>query len=165
MPRHTSEYDVRRVPAMPDRLFGGAAYDYADSFQVELAKPDEHTAEEWARACLEQAAPIVRGVVRFVHARVARFELSTEPGNVLGWQIVSTAPDVLHLQTAGPLLRAVIIARRRSPTTAGFTTYLVYKRPITRLIWVAVGPLHRAIAPYLLARAASTLTGESTARV
>lgn len=60
------------------------------------------------------------------------------------------------------MLRGDIVARRKSPTTAGFSTYLFYHRPVTRLLWVVIGPLHRAIAPYLLARAASTLTQETS---
>ena len=121
-------------------------------------QPDSHSAEEWMRAALEQSAPAVRGIIRFVHSRVAGFELSTEPGSLLGWRTVSSTPDILHIATEGPVLRAEIVCRRGSPTTATVTTFLFYGRRRTRLLWLVIGPLHRRIAPYLLGRAASHLT-------
>jgi hypothetical protein len=150
-------YRVERIAVAAEPLVD-PGYDYADSFQARLAQPDAHTAEQWARTCLEEAAPAVRRLVRFVHARVARFELSADPGSVLGWQVLSSTHEALHLQTEGPMLRAEIVARRTSPTTSGFSTFLFYKRPATRLLWMGVGPLHRAVAPYLLRRAAAALT-------
>jgi hypothetical protein len=151
------DYTVGRIEVAPEPLVD-AGYDYADSFQARLARPDAHTAEQWARTCLEEAAPAVRRLVRFVHGRVARFELSADPSSVLGWQVLSSTPEALHLRTEGPMLRAEIVARRTSATTSGFSTYLFYKRPATRLLWIAIGPLHRTVAPYLLSRAAAALT-------
>jgi hypothetical protein len=155
-------YRVARIAVAPEPLLNGEQYDYADSFEVRLDHPDAHTAEEWARTCLEKSAPAVRGLVRFVHGRVARFALSSDPDSVLGWQTVSSTPEALHLRTEGPMLRAEIVARRRSDQTSGFSTFLFYKRPATRLLWIGVGPLHRAVAPYLLRRAAAALTSRQS---
>lgn len=152
-----------RVAVVADPLLDGAPHDYADAFEIRLDRPDAHSAEEWVRQGLEQSAPAVRGLIRFVHGRVARFELVNGPDTVLGWRVVESRPDVVHLQTSGPLLRADIIARRTSPTVAGFTTFLIYRNRATPLLWKAIGPLHRAIAPYLLKRAAATLTRAAVA--
>ena len=153
-----SGHSVTRVPVPAEPLIGGRAYDYADTFAVHLEEPDAHTAEEWVRAALERSAPAILATIRFVHGRVAKFSLSDDPDNVLGWKPVSSSRDAFHIATEGPVLRAEIVSRRTSPTSATLTTFLFYERPRTRLLWLVIGPLHRRSAPYLLGRAASHLT-------
>jgi hypothetical protein len=139
-----------------------ASYDCADSFELRLDRPDDHRAEEWVRAGLEQAAPPIPSLIRLVHGRVLRFALTNQPGNVLGWRLVSAEPDVVHLRTEGRLARAEIVARRTAPDVAGFTTYIHYKSRAMPALWGVIGPVHRAIAPYLLRRAAAKLTQAAT---
>ena len=157
-----ASFRVSRCQVTPEPLLDGARPDYADSFEIRLRDPDSHPAEQWARVSLEQAAPVVRRIIQFVHAHVARFQLGppADPDYVLGWQIVTSVPDVLHIETSGPLARAEIIARSVSPTRKTASTFLFYERPLTQFLWFAIGPLHRRIAPYLLARAATSLTSE-----
>ena len=150
-------YSVSRVPVLPE-AWVEPGHDYADCFELRLAQPDDHTAEEWLRTALAQSAPWVVGIIRFVHGRVARFELSTQPQSILGWETVTSVPDACHIEARGPALRAEIVARRTSDRTATVTTFLRYRGRSTRLLWMAIGPLHRRIAPYLLARAAAHLT-------
>jgi hypothetical protein len=107
----------------------------------------------------------VRALIRFVHAHVIRFELSAGPDAILGWRVALSEPDVLHLRTAGPLLRADIVARRTSPTTAALATFLQYEHAAAPVLWRVIGPLHRTIAPYLLRRAAASLTEASSTAV
>src|SRR5438045_1652479 len=118
----TRQYDVSRVAVAPEQVVP-STYSYADSFELRLEQPDGHTAEEWVRTGLEGSGAAVRGLIRFVHGRVARFGLTTEPGNVLGWHVISSVEDVVHVRTEGPLLRAEIVARRTAPTVVGFTTF------------------------------------------
>jgi hypothetical protein len=155
-------YNVSRVAVAPEPRVQ-AGHDYADSFELRLAHPDVHTAEEWVRAALDGASPAVRSLIRFVHTRVARFALSTDPGSVFGWETVSATADAFHIETGGPALCAEIVARRTSDTTAAVTTFLFYKRRYTALLWLVIGPLHRRIVPYLLRRAAVRLTSVATA--
>ena len=153
-------YAVERVPVLREPWVE-AGYDYADSFEVRLAQPDAHPAEEWLRTALDQSAPWVVAIIRLVHGRIARFSLSTEPTSIIGWDTVSSSPDACHICTRGPALRAEIVARRTSDTTATVTTFLFYRRRSTGLLWLVIGPLHRRIAPYLLARAAQHLTTQT----
>jgi hypothetical protein len=154
--RNTSERGALRVapaqtPASPDR------FDYADGFEVRLTAPDERPAVEWMRCGLEQAPLPMRWMILVVHRFVLGFRLAprSEPGNVLGWRIVTSEPDLIHLQASSPLMRGDLIGWRDDPARMTLSTYLSFNRPGTaRLIWMAVGPLHRAIAPYLLVRAA-----------
>lgn len=149
-------YSVSKVPVLPEPWVE-EGYRYADAYELRLAEPDHHSAEEWMRTAIDQAAPWVRWIVRFVHARVLRFSLSREPNSVLGWDTVSSVPEAFHIETRGPAFRAEIVMRRGSDTTATVTTFLFHDRRSTALLWLVVGPLHRRIAPYLIARAASQL--------
>ena len=134
-----------------------APFDYADSFEVRLPTPDARRAEQWVRCGLECAPRAVRWVIRTAHRRVLRFRLGPEdgPDHVLGWPITANEHDVVRLEAAAPLLRAVIVGRRVDPRTTRLTTALSYSRPrAARLVWAVVGPVHRRVAPYLLDRAA-----------
>ena len=158
-------FRVSRVPVAPEPLLGGARYDYADAFEVRLDRPDTHPAEVWLRTGLEESPAAVRRLILLVHRHVARFDLGpADADHVLGWHIAQSSQDVCHLQAGGPLLRAHIVARRTSPTTSTLTTFLLYERRQMRLLWLVVGPLHRAIAPFLLRRAAAALTASASAR-
>ena len=158
----SSGYVITRAPVAPEPLID-RVYDYADTFAISLDEADAHTAEEWVRAALAHAAPAVLATIRFVHGRIARFSLSSAPDSVLGWRTLSSSRDAFHIATQGPLLRAEIVTRRTSPTTATLTTFLFYERRATRLLWLLIGPLHRRIAPYLLAGAADSLTRSAEA--
>jgi hypothetical protein len=151
---------VCRRPVPPEPLVAGIP-SYADSFELRVPQPEHHSAEEWVRTGLEQ--PLLRRLIVLVHRHVLRFELGPQGDalHILGWRIVSSTADVLKLETGGPLMRAVIVARRTSPTTAIASTFVFYERPATAHLWRLVGPLHRRVAPYLLKRAARTLLQET----
>jgi hypothetical protein len=159
MPEH-SAFRVSRLEVDTEPLMNGATPDYADSFEVRLSRPDSHSAEEWSRTALEQSPEALRRLIRLVHEHVARFELapSSDPDRILGWRVAHTEAEVLMLEAAGSLLRAAIVARRRSPTSATLTTFLFFQRSVTHPMWWAIGPLHRWAVPYLLKRAATEFT-------
>ncbi|HYI44455.1 MAG TPA: DUF2867 domain-containing protein [Actinomycetota bacterium] len=147
----------RRAVATDEPLIGADRYDYADAFEVRVPRPDPRSAEQWARAALEQAPRTVRWVIRVAHRYVVRFRLgpSSSPNHVLGWSIVTSQHEAIVLEAVSPLLRAVIVARRIDPTVALATTYLFFTRPTAvRIVWAIVGPVHRRVAPYLLEHAA-----------
>ena len=142
---------VRPVPAPDD----GARWDYVDAFELH-GSPDDRTAEQWARAALEQAPRAVRWTVLVAHRSVLRFRLGPldGPAHVLGWRVAEQTPDRIRLEAAGPLVSAAIDGRRLSASSLRLTTSLRYEHPVARVLWVVVGPLHRRLAPLLLRRAA-----------
>ena len=92
------------------------------------------------------------------HRHVLRFELAplSAPNHVLGWKILTAEHDHIRLRATGPLLHGLLVARRVAPSTAVLETHVSYRRPVMgRIIWTAVAPIHRAVAPYLLRRAAT----------
>ena len=132
-------------------------YYYADSYEITLSAPDDHTMEEWARCSIEEAPLAVRETIANAWRHVLRFQLgpTPSPDNVLGFPIVSSEPNLIHLEARSPLMRGVIVGRRIEPTRIQLTTLLFYERPgPARLVWVTVGPLHRRLVPSLLTAAA-----------
>jgi hypothetical protein len=153
---------ARRVPVDSDEpLIGSDQYDYADAFEIRLREPDARSAEQFARCALEQLPLPVRWTIRIAHRHALRLRLGprSSPDHLLGWKILTSRPEVLHLEAVSPLLgRGVLVARKVDPTRVVLTTYLFHtRRPApARVVWNIAGPLHRRIAPYLLERAAAT---------
>jgi hypothetical protein len=147
---------VRDAPGMARDALDEVA-DYRDRFQVEATGPDDRTAEEWARAALEGMPAALRALVLFAHRRLLRFELGPldAADHVLGWRIVSSEHDAVRLAAEGPLIRAVLVGRRTGAGAMVLRTFVHFRRGrLSRATWFVVGPVHRRVAPYLLARAA-----------
>jgi hypothetical protein len=143
----------RREVADEDSLLVRGHYDYADSYEIELAEGDMRTPQEVFRDAVGQGPSVLRPIVPIVHRQVLRFRLGAlvSPNHLFGWRVVYSGPEVIHLEAAGPLMRGIIVGRRASPPTVVFTTFVVYVRPATaRIIWALVGPLHRRIVPSFL---------------
>ena len=153
---------ARRVPVLSyEPLIGSDRYDYADAFEIRLHESDPRSAEEFVRCALEAAARPVQAMVWIVHRYLLKLRLGprSSPGHLLGWKILTSKPDVTHVEAVSPLLgRGVIVGRRVDPTCVVITTYVFYTRPpaLARVVWKIAGPLHRRIAPYLLEHAAAT---------
>jgi hypothetical protein len=150
-----------RRPVAQEPLLGTSRFDYADCFEIRTREPDSHSAEQWARAALEQAPPVARWTVLAAWRTVLQFRLGPHPSpdHVLGLQIITAEPEVIHTRATSPLFHADLVLRKAEPTSVLVTTGLVFRRPSARAIWALVGPLHRTLAPYLLGHAATTLTG------
>jgi hypothetical protein len=130
---------------------------YADAFGVALPTTDGRSAEELVRAGLENVPRWLGAAVLIVHRHVLRFDLAplSAPNHLLGWEIADRSPDSLTLRATGPLLDGVLVAKRVPPSTAVLETFVSYRRPVARMVWAAVAPIHRAVVPVLLRRAAT----------
>jgi hypothetical protein len=132
-------------------------YDYVDAFRASVDQPDTRSAEEVFRAGLEDAPRWLRVIVLIAHRHVLRFELAPPDAakHVMGWEVLAAEYDEIRLRAAGPLIRGLLVARRTGPQAAVLETYVKYQAPVLgRVVWTAVAPIHRAVAPYLLRRAA-----------
>lgn len=146
---------ARRREVAEDSLRVGD-YDYADAFQIQLPETDTRSPEQLFRQAVDSRWLMLRWVP-LAHRWVLRLRLgpASSPNHIFGWRIVASEPDVIRVEAEGPLIRGVIVGRRRPPSTAVMTTYVFYvRRKPARVVWALVGPLHRRIAPYLLERAA-----------
>ena len=151
---------ARQVPVADEPLIGDARYDYADAFEIEVRTQDTRSAEELVRLTIDEAPPAVTWTILTAHRYLLRFELGpgSSPQHIMGWNIARSEPDVVVLETAGPVARAVIVARKPEPNRMRVSTFVFYMRPaIGRLLLKLAGPVHRRIAPYLLERTAAAL--------
>lgn len=153
-------FRIRRIDPIAEPALHGARWDYADTFEVVLDQPDDHPAEQWLRTALDQAGGPVRHLIGLVHRNVVRFNLDLDdPDNLLGWRQMVSEHDLGAIEADGSLLRAVLVARRHTPTRYTGSTYLFFHKPTAaRLIWLFVRPLHLQMERQLLAGAARALT-------
>src|ERR1700694_774150 len=95
--KHTKVRQIALPPAA--RALSTLSHvDYEDAFLVETAPAQSRTAEQWARATIEEAPTIVRRKLRW-----GWFALGLKLGGaesdrfVLGWEIRRNTPDVALL--------------------------------------------------------------------
>jgi hypothetical protein len=157
--RDQSAPRARRIPMVAEEpLIGSDRYDYSDAFEIRVREPDARSAEQFVRCALEHAPWPVRSTVWIAQRNLLRLRLGprSSPDHLLGWKILTSEPEVIHLEAVSPLLRGVLVGRRVDPTCVVITTYVFYTRPaLARVVWKIAGPLHRRIAVYLLEHAAS----------
>ena len=144
---------VRRV-GVTDPIAAARRYDYADAFEVHLPEPDPYPPETWVRAGLEATPGVVKRIVGLLGLRRAPM---SSADRVSVFRIVTSGPEVIHLEASVPLLHIVMVGRKVGPTRRMLTTVLRYERPVlARLIWVLVGIGHRRTAPQIITSKVST---------
>jgi hypothetical protein len=147
---------LKRIARLTDQTQTGEnASDYTDVFEVPLVDGDVRTAEQMLRDALGDEAGA--GPVLWIHRHILRFHLSprSAPDHLIGWRIEHSDPDALVLTTSGPLMRGELTLRREDGRRASLTTRVHYRsKGAARAVWAVIGPLHRAVAPQLLRRAA-----------
>jgi hypothetical protein len=146
---------AQRVAVTEDPPCAGALPDYADAFAAELRRSDTRSAERCARDGFERLPLAARRSVLLLHRWVLGFPLGpwSSPEHVFGWRIVSTRPDVLHLEARSTLLRGHMVWRTTDELLA-MSTFLYYQRRSASLVWAILGNIHRGGGPYLLELAA-----------
>nr|WP_232006714.1 DUF2867 domain-containing protein [Mycobacterium sp. 1245805.9] len=130
--------------------------DYADVFEAPIPHGDSRTAEQALRDAVGRNPGAGGNVVWWIHRHVLRFHLGpySTPDHIIGWPITRSDHDEIVLTTRGPLMRGELTLRRRDGHAA-LTTRLRYRHKVAaRTVWAVIGPLHRAVAPRLVQRAA-----------
>jgi hypothetical protein len=128
--------------------------DYTDRFGT--TSEGVHTAEAWARAAFEPAS--ATDSKQLVWRRVLQLRLGPvdDPERVAGWEVVeNTASRVVLTADSWHLTGTLVF--EAEPTGASVTTRVTYRRPAGRLVWSAVGPVHRRAVPQILAAARARL--------
>jgi hypothetical protein len=142
---------VRQIPLPDDAraLTRLARIDYSDAFLLEAGI--ERSAEEWARAMLEDTPrPVQQGLLVGWTALGLRPRFARSADRVLGWPIARRDPDVLILAAASPLgLRAELLFRR-APGGLLFATLLEQRNAASRALWRAITAPHQQIIRSLL---------------
>jgi hypothetical protein len=155
-------FRIRQIDPVAEPALRGARWDYADSFEILLDRPDDHPAGDWLTAALAEAAEPMRQLIRLVHRHVVRFDIDPAADDgLIGWRQLVSEHDVAAITADGSLVRAVLVARRHTPTRCTGSTYLFFHKPTAaRLMWLFVRPIHLVAERRLLAGAARALTGK-----
>ncbi|HSZ13313.1 MAG TPA: hypothetical protein VK790_04685 [Solirubrobacteraceae bacterium] len=131
--------------------------DYADAFEVTRSPSDTRSAEQWARDGFESLPVVTRWALLLIHRWILGFSLGpwASPNHLLGWRIVTSEPELLHLETRSRLLNGHMVWRLDGERLA-LTTFLHFERRRTAaLVWAVIGNIHRGGGTYLLRLAAT----------
>lgn len=140
--------------------------DYADAFEVTRNPTDRRSAERWARDGFERLPVTVRRSGLLVHRWVLGFHLGpwASPDHVFGWRIVTSEPELLHLEARSRLLRGHMVWRLHHDRLV-MTTFLQYEmRRTAAAVWAVIGNIHRGAAPYLFELAADNRSQPASRR-
>ena len=152
-------FRISKIDPITEPALNGARWDYGDTLEILLDQPDDHPAEQWLRTALDQTSGPLRRAIRLVHHHVVQFDLDPDdPDNLLGWHQLVSDDEFAAIEADGSLLRAVLVARRHTPTRCTGSTYLFFHKPAAaRLTWLFVRPLHLHLERRLLTGAARAL--------
>jgi hypothetical protein len=146
----------RIEPGEPETVDGEAVrWDYADAFELTPAEP--RTAEQWARATLEQGPLALRLFVTFGWRVLLRLRLGPNSAqHIAGWPIVLSTPHTVVLEVESGALGRARLTFRTGPSIVSASSNVSFERRGARAMWSVAGLLHRRILPYLLGHAASS---------
>jgi hypothetical protein len=142
-------HDVRALSTL-------ARVDYVDACLADASALPERTAEQWARAMLEDAPSDTRRALRLVWTSLGLKLGST--GNerlVLGWELRRSTPDVALVGADSLLgMRGEVLLKRQSDSLL-VATFIQLQNPVARAVWARVAPGHRQTVRNLLEEAAA----------
>jgi hypothetical protein len=128
--------------------------DYEDAFLLEIGSARERTAEQWARATLEDAPMIMRNALHWGWFALG-LQLSSARSEryVLGWQVQVSTPRFVLLAANSRLGLPAQLLFWRQPDTLLFCTFVQRENAIVRAVWAAVQRVHVQVVPLVLEQA------------
>lgn len=142
------------VPSTARALCTLSHVDYEDAFLVEIGPVQDRTAEQWARAILEDAPAIMRSaLLRGWSALGLRLGPTRSDGFVLGWEVRRSTPDFALLGASSRLGLPAELLFKRQQQRLLFATFVQQENRIARAIWAGVEPVHRPIVRDVLEQA------------
>jgi hypothetical protein len=149
---------VRQVTLPPSAraLSTFSRIDYHDAFLVETGPDHDRTAEQWARAMLEQAPVSTRNALARGWSMLGlRLGSARSDHCVLGWEIRRATPDAVLLGARGRLGLSGELLFARQQGALLFATFVRLDNVVARTLWAAIEPRHRRVVRHLLERAAA----------
>jgi hypothetical protein len=129
--------------------------DYVDAFVLAPIDTSAKPAEAWLRAVLEGAPFVLRWLLLAGWLVVLGFRPgpSGSPDYILGWRIVETAPEQVVIEQRSWLMTAHLTMQVGDRQQLIWRTQVVYKHRAAKVVWFALGFVHRPVTRYLLSRA------------
>ena len=146
----SSAVELRDVPESFRRLDTLTRPDYVDLFTTTAIGASRWSAEEWARAALEdtptgRSAPLLW---RRLGLRLG----PASPDHVQGWKIAARGDDWIRIEAESWFMTAHAIVRVDHDEVS-VALFLRYDRPVAALIWPPVSVMHRRAVPVMLRQA------------
>lgn len=152
---------VRHVPVPPDAraLSTLARIDYENALLVDIGPAQDRTAEQWARAVLEDAPADTRRALTSGWSALGLQLSSTQPDrHVLGWPVRRSTPDLTLLGTSSHLgLEGELLFQRQQHTLL-LASFIHLDNDDTRAVWAGVEDRHPQVMHQLLEQALSRTT-------
>lgn len=120
---------------------------YVDRFRVDLSSATPGSARTWAEAVTGVAG--IGGQV--IWRGILQLNLGPAGGQVriAGWNVGDAHPDWIRLEGSSWAITAHLVLELADDSLT-VTTLIRYDRPVGRLIWERLAPIHRALMPKLL---------------
>jgi hypothetical protein len=128
-----------------------ASPDYVDLFTATTGGATEKSAEEWARAMLEDT-PTGRSAPFLWRLLGLRLGPTPSPGCVQGWKIADRGEDWIRIETTSWFMTAHAVVQVDDGHVS-LALFVRYDRPIAALIWPPVSVMHRRGVPVILRQA------------
>src|SRR5262245_24542018 len=152
---------VRRHRNVPDAIRSKSPLepDYVDLFTVAAASARRRSAEQWARAGIEEAAGLGGQFVwrMLLHLRLAP---RSSPDHVGGWKIAARRDRWVRLEAASWFLTAHLVVCVDADRVS-VATFIRYDRRVAALVWPPLSIGHRHAMPGLLRHAAKSAVADA----
>jgi hypothetical protein len=148
---------VHEVPDAVRSLTTLTDPDYVDLFTVTTATASGRSAEQWARAVLEQAPLSRRNARRLWRLMGLRLGPPHSADHVQGWRIAARGDNWLRVETASWYLTAQAVCLVEG-TQVSVSLSLRYDRPVAALVWAVVAGPHQRAVPVMLRQAVELTT-------
>ncbi len=136
--------------------------DYADLYTVATTGTADMSAEEWARAALEDT-PTGRSAPRLWRLLGLRLGPTSSPDHVQGWEIADRGDDWIRIETTSWCMTAHAVIQVDEGQVS-IALFLRYDRPIAAVIWSPVSVMHRRAVPVMLHQALKAHAAGSSSR-
>jgi hypothetical protein len=134
---------------------------YADLFTATTDLAADWSAEQWARALLEDT-PTGRSAPALWRLLGLRLGPTPSTDHVQGWKIADGGEGWVRIETASRCMTAHGVVTVEG-TQVSLALFIRYDRPEAALFWPAVSALHRRGVPVMLRQALSIQRARGTA--
>jgi hypothetical protein len=142
---------LTRIPEAIRGLDTLARPDYVDLVTATTSGAGDQSAEQWARATLEDT-PTGRSAPLVWRRLGLRLGPMPSPDYVQGWKIAARGEGWIRVETSSSVMTAHAVVQVDDEQVS-VALFLRFDRPIAARIWAPVSVLHRRAVPVMLRQA------------